>query len=274
MRGFCATIVLCLLVLSPNLYADELDQGRQMLASGDKLGAAEFFNNFAKSHPNDGKITPEALALCGRALDLSADDLTGKAEKACYWGSKAGVACMNKFAAQYNARFGEDSFRYEHGVTYIFYTGSHYKKILEQFPKSAYTEESSFYLLLHSLIGHPDTVLPKIKEYIAKHSKGEWNRRGRLLWARVNEDIWFVHKQWSWVLYNYELSEDDLIIKAEPYRQEALRTYESLMKDKKTAEGEAAKRDYDLLKNNKFDGFTYSIVNDSSPGTLAQWGIK
>jgi hypothetical protein len=255
-------------------HADELDQGRQLYSSGDLKGAAEFFNRYVAANP-DGKLTAEALAMCGRSLDGIADSLTGEAEKACYWTKGGGgtPACMQKYAEQFNQRYGAGAFRYEHAVTFINYTGSHYKTLLDRFPKSDYAAEADFYLLLHDLVGHPDIVLPKIKAYLSRHSKGEWNRKGLLLWARANEDTWYVHRKWSWVLYNYQISPDDLIIKAEPYRQEALRTFEKLMKEKDTFEGKAAAREYALLKDNKEDMVTYSIVNDSSPGTLASWGI-
>lgn len=271
-------ILLCALVVlmasSFPAFADELDQGRSLYSSGDMVGAAEFFSRYAASHPKDDKLTPEALAMCARALDIAADNLTGEAEKGCYWkGGGGSPECMKKFAAQFNSRFGEGAFQYDHAITFIKYTGSHYRKILEQFPKSSYAPEAEFYILLHDLQGHPDAILPKIRIFLSKYPKGEWNRRGLLLLARVNEDIWFIHRKWSWVLFNYQISPEELIIRAEPYRQEALKTYEKLMKDKNTFEGKAAEREYQMLKDNKEDQVTYSVVNDSIPGTVGQWGI-
>lgn len=255
--------------------AGELDQGKQMMAAGDLQGAAEFFNRYAAAHPSDATNAAEALALCGRVLDTLADALTGQAEKSCYWGKGGSRSpdCMQRFVAQYNARFGEGSFRYEHAITYILYTGMHYQMLSSRFPQSPYSGEADFYLLLKQLVGHPDTVLPKIKAFLAKHSKGDWNRKGLLLWARVNEDVWYVHRKWSWVLYNYQISPEELMVKAEPYRQEALKTYQRLMKDQGTWEASAAAREYALLKDNTEDGTVYSIVNDSTPGTLATWGV-
>lgn len=267
-------LVACLL-LPAAVRAGELDQGKQMMAAGDLEGAAEFFNRYALSHPNDATSTPEALVLAGRILDALVDQLTGKAEKSCYWGKGGSRSpdCMQRFVDQYNARFGSGAFRYEHAVLYIPYTGLHYKMLASRFPKSPYAAEADFYLLLRDLIGHPDTVLPKVKAYLAKYPKGDWGRKGLLLWARVNEDVWYVHRKWSWVLYNYQLSPEDLIIKAEPYRQEALRTYERLLKDKGTWEASVAEREYTLLKNNQEDPAVFSIVNDSNPGALSSWGV-
>lgn len=272
--GAVAIFVISLLSTGPFARADELDQGRGMLSSGNLQGAAESFNRFASSHPDDSKKTPEALALCGRTLDALADSFTGAAEKRCYWGGSGGSPdCMQREVSSLNARFGADAFRYEHAVLYIFYTGSHYRQIAERFPKSEYAPEANFYLLLHSLVGHPDTVLPKIKAYLAKYPSGDWNRKGLLLWARVNQDVWYVHRKWSWVLFNNQISPDELIIRAEPYRQEALKTFERLMKERGTFEASAAEREHAALKANQEDAATYSIVNDSSPGVLSSWGV-
>ncbi len=255
--------------------AGDLDQGLTLMKSGQLGAAAEFFNSFVQTHPKDKKQTPEALAMTGRILDAMADYLTGEAEKKCYWGrsKERSPECMRAEAESLNAKYGAGAFQYEHAILYIFYTGSHFKELLSKFPKSSYAAEAEFYLLLHNLAGHPDVVLPRIKEYLSSHKRGEWNRRALLLWARVNEDIWFVHRNWSWVLYNDQVSPEDLMIRAEPYRQEALRTFRDLMKDKDTFEGKAAAREYASLDANSDDGVTYSIVNDSSPGTLAAWGV-
>ena len=274
MRFLAAVLGAAVLGIGAPARAGDLDQGRQMTAAGDLAGAAEFFSRFAAEHAGDKQQAPEALAMAGRILVVLADSLTGAAEKSCYWGKGGGSPeCMQRQAAQFNARFGADAFRYEHAVTYIHYTGSHYREILAKYPKSAYAAEAEFALLLRELVGHPDTVLPKIKAFVAKHPKGEWNRKGLLLWARANEDTWYVHRKWSWVLFNDVISPEDLIIKAEPYRQEAMRTYEKLLKEPATFEGQAAARELPILRENGEDGATWSIVNDSSAGTLSSWGI-
>lgn len=255
--------------------ADELDRGRDLVKNGQLEAAAEFFNRYADTHPSDKKKTPEALAWCGRILDAKADPFTGAAEKRCYWvrGAPRTPACMKREAGKLNARFGQGAFRYEHAITYIPYTGLHYRRILDRFPKSRYAPEADFYLLLHSLVGHPDDVLPRIKAFCKRHPKKDWHRRCELLWARVNEDIWYIHRKWSWVFYNYRIAPEELVVRAEKYRQVALRTYKRLMKKKKTFEGKAASREYAMLKANQDDNLVYSIVEDSIPGTLESWGV-
>lgn len=263
----------CMSFLPGVSRAGDLDMGYSLEQSGQLEAAAEFFCRYATSHPNDGTNTPEALLRCGRLLDSLQDVLTGRAEKRCYWGRRGDPDCMRQDATALNSRFGAGSFQYEHAILYIPYTGIHYRTLMNRFPSNKYAPEADFYLLLKELTGHPDVVLPKIKAFLSRHKKGEWNRRGLLLFARVNEDVWYIHRKWSWVLYNYQISPEELIIRAEPYRQEALRTYKALMKEGNTFEGQAAAREYALLDANQEDGHTYSIVNDSSAGTLSTWGI-
>lgn len=255
-------------------HADALDQGRALMRQGNLEAAAQFFSNYARTHPNDKKLTPEALAMTGRIMDALADSLTGEAEKKCYWrkGSSRNPDCMRREAAAFNAKFGPGSFQYEHGITFIAYTGSQYRELLSRYPKSKYATEARFYLLLRQLGGHPDKVIPRIREFSEKYGKGEWKRTAQLLWARVNEDIWYVHREWSWVLFNEQVDQEEMIVRAEPYRQEALRTYKQLM-GKDDFVGRAAKREYQMLNANQDDGHVYSIVNDANPKTLREWGI-
>ena len=274
---FAAALFFVAAMLTPvgKVLAGELDRGHDLVKGGQREAAAEFFCRYAQAHPNDKKRTPEALAWCGRILDAKADQFTGEAERKCYWvrGAPRTPKCMKKEAEKLNARFGTGAFRYEHAITYIPYTGVHYRRLLDRFPKSRYAPEADFYLLLHSLIGHPDEVLPRIKAFCKRHPKKGWHRRCQLMWARVNEDIWYIHRKWSWVLYNYQVASEELVVRAEAYRQEALRTYKRLMRDRKSFEGKAASREYAQLKANRDDNMVYSIVADSMPGTLQSWGV-
>jgi hypothetical protein len=270
---FGCVLSLSLLSLSSIAMGDGLDQGRAFVREGNMEAAAQFFSQYATSHPDDKKLTPEALALTGRILDTLSDSFTGAAEKKCYWvkGGSRDPDCMKREADSLNAKFGQGSFEYEHAITFISYTGSHYREIMDRFSKSGYAPEAEFYLLLRNLSGHPDQVLPRIKKFLG-NSKGEWNRRGLLLWARVNEDIWHVHRKWSWVLFNEVVDPEELIVRAEPYRQEALRTF-SKLKGKNDFVGKKAKEEYAKLSANQEDGHLYSIVNDANPGTLDMWGV-
>ncbi len=276
MRGILirAMALVAALLFAQSALADGLDRGRELMRQGDLAAAAKFFDDYAREHSRDKKLAPEALAMSGRILDALADSLTGAAEKKCYWrrGGGRNPDCMRREAAALNAKFGEGSFKYEHSILFISYTGKQYRELLERYPSSKYATEARFYLLLQNLEGKPEEVLPRIRKFYSKYAKGEWKRRTNLLWARVNEDIWHVHRDWSWVLYNEKLDQDELVVRAEPYRQEALKAYAKL-KGKNDFVGRAAKEEYSKLKANQDDGHLYSIVNDSSPKTLSAWGV-
>ncbi len=265
--------LLSLFAISGESLAGELDMGYNLEAQGRLEDAAQFFCSWSNQHPNQRK-TPEALLKCARILDTLSETVSERAEKRCYWGKKGSPSCMKQDVAKLNAKYGAGSFKYDHSLLYIPYTGIHYRQILNRFPRSKYADEADFYILLRELVGHPDTVLPKIKSFLSRHSGGEWNRKGLLLWARVNEDVWHIHRKWSWVLYNYQISPDELTVRAEPYRQEALRTYKKLKGKGSTFEGQAAAREYAILNSGRDDGNIYSIVNDSNAGTIETWGIQ
>lgn len=242
-------------------------QGDQLYNSGSYEAAAKWYVDFINQNPKDSKATPRALIMLGQSLDKMSDIINTKAERECFRSPKGsrGTPCMNEFAANLNKIYGAGSFEYAENLVIIKYTGAHFKRASEEFSKSDLGPEAAYLVLTKNLIGHPDIVLPKIKAYMEKYKGGEWGRRGRLLWARINEDVWWVHRKWSWVLYNWSISPEELIVKAEPYRQEALKSFEDLYKkDGKTEEGQAAKREYDLLKNYQDDGKIYGIINESN----------
>lgn len=273
LTGLMVAVVLLIAAAALPAAADDLDQGRSLMRQGQLDAAAQFFNSFVLQRPSD-KLAPEALALSGRCLDAMADYLSGEAEKRCYWGREKARTpeCMQREADALNARYGPGAFQYEHAVLFIFYTGSHYRQLLSAYPKSAYAPEAEFYQLLRQLGGHPDTVIPRINAFLSR-AKGEWNRRGQLLLARVNEDVWYVMRKWSWVLFNDQIDQAELIVRAEPYRQAALRAYQQLMKDKGSCEGAAAAQEYARLQATQDDNVVYSIVNDASPGVLSKWCV-
>lgn len=248
-------------------------KGDQLFASGQYEEAAKWYVNFINEHPKDDKLTPPALLKLGEILEKMQDIINTRAERACFRSPVGlkGTPCMNNFAKKLNAIYGSGSFEYSEQLVIIRYTGAHYNKMADEFPKSGLVSQAAYLKLTKSLVGHPDQVLPRIKEYMSKYKDGQWERKGRLIWARVNEDIWWIHRKWSWILYNWSISPEELIVRAEPYRQEALRTFEDLIKkDGRTEEGRIAKKEYDLLKNYQDDGRLYGIVNESDiQGTKA-----
>ncbi len=262
------SLMFVLIIGAVRLHADNLPQfeGAKLYQAGDFAAAAKWCASYLKENA-PGIDRAAVLILLGNSLEKVTDSFNTDAEKECFrsGSKKDGTACMQAYAEKLNSMYGASSFEYSEGAIYIRYTGAQYKEAIEKYPSSPYSAQAAYMELTKNLIGAPEVVLPRIKEFMAKYNAGEWGRQGRLLWARVNEDIWWIHRKWSWVLYNWKISPEDLIVKAEPYRQEALRTFEDIIKkDGSTEEGKAAKKEYELLKNYKDDGKLYGIVNEST----------
>jgi hypothetical protein len=254
--------------------ASEIDDARNTIQSGQLEAGAQSLVRFIKANSNDSKQTPEALLLLGNTLNRLADLFSERVEMACYWGkSGESLTCPRGEVEKLNAIYGAGAFKFVTDIAYVPYSGIHFQEILNRFPKSQQAPEAEFQLLLKNLVGHPKDVLPRVKSFLDKYKDGEMNRKALLLWARVNEDIWYIHHSWSWVIYNERYSQEELMVKAEPYRQEALKTYEKLIsKYSGTFEATAGKREYDSLKANQDDGETYSILQDTVGGSPDKWG--
>lgn len=199
-------------------------------------------------------------------LDGMVNTLTEQAEKECYWKKGGGRdhPCMQRFVGRTNQEYGEGSFTFDPQLNILHYTGIHYEKILKEHPKSKFAAGAEFQLLRRNVIGLPDEVLPHLEEFLKKHTRGEWWRQGVLLLARLNQDIWYIHKYRSWVLYNWKISDAELALKAEQYRAEALKHFETLLrKHSHTSEGREARKEYDLLKKYEDDGKLYGIVDEA-----------
>lgn len=244
-------------------------EGDRLFDSGKFEEAAKWYLAFVRNNPNKSKETQAALIKIGHSLENIVDAINTTAERVCFrsGNSSKGAACMNKYAENLNAAYGAGAFEYSEQMVVIRYTGGHYKKVAEEFPNSDIAPEAAYLLLSKNLVGHPDEVLPKVEKYMDEYKTGFWGRKGRLLWARINEDVWWIHRKWSWVIYNWQISQEELIVKAEPYRQKALKAFDDLIKkDGSSEEGEIAKQERELLKNYKDDGRLYGIVNESSMG--------
>lgn len=240
----------------------ERQRGRELPIFSLLLASCFLLLCFSPLYAND-----EAKALFDKAKELEkiSDSLTEKAEKACYWkkGGGGSHACMQKFVNQYNQQYGAGAFELLAQLNVIRYTGVHYKQLIEKYPGSASAAEADFTLLSRHLVGSPDEVFPRVKDFLQRHPSGEWGCKGQLLLGRLNQDIWWIHKKWSWVLYNWKMSEEDLIVKAEPYRQEGLKLFEKVSQSCKGEEKNAASAEYKLLKDYKDDGKFYGIINET-----------
>lgn len=244
--------------------------GESLFSSKQYEAAADVFTAELQQNSANPKKTAYNLLMLGQSLDKALGEINTKAERECFRSGKGGSGggggklCMMEFAEKLNAKYGPASFVYDEQQILLVYTGAQFRTILEKYPKSDVAAQADYLLLSKKLIGSPDAVLPQIKDFIERNKSGEFNRKGQLLWARINEDIWVIHRKWSWVLYNWSISPEELIVKAEPYRQEAIRSFEELIKAApRSEEGKAAKKELELLKKYQDDGKIYGIINES-----------
>lgn len=219
---------------------------------------------FAIDAPTVQGDSPKDLIALGRALDQYAEQVNNDAEQACYRGKGSHTPqCMANYANKMNAKYGAGAFQFIPIQIIIRYTGTHYQQVLNQYPNGPQAAEAAYYLLEKNLIGTPDDVLKNVQDYIAKYS-GPYNVKARLLYARLNEDIWWIHRKWAWMLYNGALSEDELIVRGEKYRQAAIKAYEDLIKKAGgSPEGKIAKQELATVKSLQDDGKLYGIVSDA-----------
>jgi len=260
------------------VWADDFKDAQIALKAKNLDLAAEKFSRFAKKKYRD-KRAGEALAKTARILDQLQDSFTEAFEKKCYWVKNAPKTpkCMRAGVQELNARFGKNAFEYIGGISiaYIQYTGSHYKQILKKKKRSDFKKEAEFYLLTHDMRGHPDVVVPKAKRYLDTQKDPVWKRKALLMWGRLNEDISYVWRKWTWVVYNGKISDEELIIRSEPYRLEARRAFKKIIAESPNSfEAKAARVDLQKLETRGDDGMLYFITNDSSPGTWQRWGVS
>ena len=208
--------------------------------------------------------SPKDLITLGRALDQYSEQVNNDAEQACYRGKGPRTPkCMADYANKMNTKYGAGAFQFIPTQIIIRYTGTHYQQIIDSYPNSPEAAEAAYYLLEKNLIGTPDEVLGRVQNYINKY-KGPYNLKARLLYARLNEDLWWIHRKWAWMLYNGSVSEDELIVRGEKYRQAAIKAYEALIKkDGGTPEGKIAKQELAQAKALQDDGKLYGIVSDA-----------
>lgn len=258
------SVGVCLfLLISLNLYADDnvFSNARKLFDGGQYMEAADTLTPYVRSEKGSGDA--EAILLYGKCLDKMTEQINTDAERKCYrsGGATHSPRCMSDYAAGLNVKYGENSYEYVHDIITIKYTGKHFGEVASKFPKSEAALEAAYHELSKHLIGAPSEVISEIEGYLKKYPKGLWHKRALLLLARINEDIWYVHKKWSWMLYGKTLSEDELIIKAEPYRQEAIKLFKQV---KGGEEGKEAAKELKLLLDNKTDGKIYGIINEST----------
>lgn len=269
------SVILVVLILMPlSILAKEgsLKDAEMLYEKGSFQKAADLVAPHARI--KKGGRDAKTLLLYGKCLEGMTEDMNTEAERMCYRspGAPRTPSCMRKFAEKYNARYGAGSFEYVHDIITIRYTGIHYDRLVNDFPNSDAAAEADYYILGKNLVGHPDVVLPQIKEFLKKHPRGKWHRKGLLLWARINEDIWWLHMNRPMAIAGWDVSRGEMIVKGEAYRREAMKAFRKVRGGK---EGKAAKKELRLLRKHKTDGKMYGIIFESDvEGVSAEPGPK
>jgi hypothetical protein len=268
--------VVALLLFSFQAFAKNgMDEGDNLFKAGSYKEAAKWYLNYANTQAKGDKEKAEALNKAGQSLEKLSDGYSADAEQRCYWKSRAGAACMENYVRQLNAEWGEGAFEYVANLNIIKFAGSFYKQISSGSTDESVVCEADYNTLSRNLLGQPDEVLGRIDDFMQKYPEGACYRKGLLLKARINEDLWYIHLKWSFVLYNWRLSEEELIVRSEKYRTEAVRLYEELIKKyKRTPEAEIAKKELNLAKQHKTDGKLYGIINESMVQGISADGFK
>ena len=266
-RWYQVPVTVMMLSLLPVLgWAGPVEDAERALAAGDALAAANLLAPVVRDRSGAAKERAKALVLMGQALERQRTHWNDEAEQRCYRSRGGGAACMKQFAAELNARYGAGAFVHEPDLNILRYTGVHYQEAGAG-GEGGDAAAAQYHALEKNLVGKPDDVLPRVQAFLEKYPRGEWNRRGRLLLARLNEDIWWIHRNWWWLLYDWQYSEDELIIRGEKYRKAALQAYQEVLKVKKSDEvGQAARREYELVKANQSDNVLYGILTESMLG--------
>lgn len=268
--------VIVVLILSVQAFAkNKLEEGDSLFNAGSYKEAAKWYQNFANTQAKGDKEKAEALTKVGQCLEKLSDGYSTDAEQRCYWKSRAGTACMENYVRQLNAEWGEGAFEYVANLNIIKYAGSHYRQISAGSSDTDVVCEADYNTLTKNLLGQPDEVLSRVDAFMQKYPDGSCYRKGLLLKARLNEDLWYIHLKWSFVLYNWRLSDEELIVRSEKYRIEAVRLFEELVsKFGRTPEGKIAGKELKLAKQHKTDGRLYGIINESMVQSISADGFK
>lgn len=268
--------VMTLLLLASQAFAKNgMEEGDNLFKAGSYKEAAKWYQNYANTQAKGDKEKAEALGKFGQSLEKLSDGYSADAEKKCYWQSRAGTVCMENYVKQLNAEWGDGAFEYVANLNIIKFAGGFYKQLSASSSDESVICDADFNTLSRNTLGQPDEVLARVDSFMQKYPDGACYRKGLLLKARLNEDLWYIHLKWSFVLYNWRLSEEELIVRSEKYRNEAVKLYEELIsKFKRTPEAEIAKKELKLVKAHKTDGKLYGIINESMVQGISADGFK
>lgn len=261
------TFVIGLLLLaSASAFADSMDEGDRFFKAGQYDVAADKYYA-AYISDRTGKRAAEALIKTGRSLDLAKKELYEKADGRCYLGKKserqARPECFEADVADLNRRYGEGSFSYHGDSVQYSYNATHYKKVLEQFPNSAYQDEASLALLRGDALisDEPNYGIDKVEDWLAKYPKSAFRPKALLLLGRLYSDAFGAFKSGGFVVVNGRVDPQRISEERSKYQAKGLEAFQEVFqKYGSSPEASPAKREYELLKNGQDDGISYGVT--------------
>ena len=250
--------------MSINAKANFIKDGDKLFKQGAYLKAADSYYKAYKQDPR-GKKADQALFKTGSSLDVASPGIYEEADRVCYLNKKtaeATPACFERVVQRLNSRYGAGSFFYWADRIMIQYSGKHFQKILDEYPKSSYRADATFKMFRgkNLLQGSPESICGRVEHWIHKNSKSKLLSEAWLLLGRLYADSWWLYTKHTFITKGGVAQLDGLGERSERTKGKGLAAFRQVFeKFRKSSHASAARREYDLLKNNKDDGVMYGI---------------
>jgi hypothetical protein len=266
---FVTFLVLGLFVLEVSPIWGE--DAKALIKEGDDLLERRAYAKAATRYYQAYEINPKdkkadyALYKTGLTLDEMASHLYEEADKVCYLNKRredANPQCFKDFIKPYNQRFGEGTYYYWDDRILIFYSGNHFEKLLNEFPKSSYRAEASFKMFRGKDMfeGSPKKIIGRVESWIKGNKKNQLLPEAWLLLGRLYSDAWWVYAKHHFITEGGYARLEGIPEKAARNRGKGLAAFRKVFeKYEKSKEAPIARREFEILKNNKNDGVMYGI---------------
>ena len=258
-------ILMSFLMMGKNGQAgNPIKEGDQLLEEGHLLQAADTYYQAYLQDPTHKKADL-LLFKTGIVLDLAAPKLYEDADRKCYLDKKteeANPQCFDDYARRLNNRYGDNAFFYWADRIVIQYAGSHFQKILDDFPKSPLYADAVFKMFRGKSLmqGNPEEITDRVQQWIDNNSKSKILPEAWLLLGRLYADSWWVYARHAFVARGGVAQIGGIPENAEISKGKGLAAFRKVFeKYPDSAEAPVAKKEFQLLKNNKNDGFMYGI---------------
>ncbi|HSA60117.1 MAG TPA: hypothetical protein VLJ37_10585 [bacterium] len=257
------------LLLSATAFAgapEKSREGDEAIATSGQAGAeADRYYAAYKAEPR-GKNAAENLIKTGRALDAAKLKFYEEADGRCYLGKKserqARPECFEAAVADLNRRYGEGSFSYHGDQVQFTYNGTHFKKVLDEFPGSPYEGEASLALLRGGALvsDDPNYGINKVIGWLDKYPSSNVRSKALLLLGRLYADAFVTFKSGGFIVVNGRVDPGRISMERSKYQAKGLEAFQEVFqKYGSSPEAGPARKEYDLLKNGQDDGIFYGV---------------